>query len=56
MPVFVFVTIFGVVALPARRGWVGHPEESAGQGNVVGPVGIGEEAVDDAKALLDHLA
>ena len=43
IPVFVVATIFGVIARPARRSWVG--EEPAGQCNVVGPVGIGEEAV-----------
>src|SRR5205085_3156835 len=45
IPVFVVVTIFGVIARPARRSWVGYGEEPAGQCNVVGPVGIGEEAV-----------
>src|SRR3989440_4265693 len=45
IPVFVVATIFGVIARPARRSWVGYGEESAGQCNVVGPVGIGEEAI-----------
>src|SRR5256884_1397873 len=45
IPVFVVATIFGVIARPARRSWVGYGEEPAGQCNVVGPVGIGEEAV-----------
>src|SRR5215471_5458425 len=45
IPVFVVATIFGVIARPARRSWVGYGEEAAGQCNVVGPVGIGEEAV-----------
>ena len=46
IPVFVVATIFGVIARPARRrSWVRYGEEPAGQCNVVGPVGIGEEAV-----------
>src|SRR5215471_13688159 len=45
IPVFVVATIFGVIARPARRSWVGYGEEPAGQCNVVGPVSIGEEAV-----------
>src|SRR5215471_7946823 len=45
IPVFVVATIFGVIARPARRSWVGYGEEAAGQCNVVGPVGVGEEAV-----------
>src|SRR5436190_8371400 len=45
IPVFVVATIFGVIALPARGSWVGYGEEPAGQCNVVGPVGISEEAV-----------
>src|SRR5262249_56469796 len=45
IPVFVVATIFGVIARPARWSWVGYGEEPAGQCNVVGPVGIGEEAV-----------
>src|SRR5262249_43054152 len=49
IPVFVVATIFGVIARPARRSWVGYGEEPAGQCHVVGPVGIGEEAgVTDA--------
>src|SRR5215471_980577 len=42
IPVFVVATIFGVIA---RRSRVGYGEEPAGQCNVVGPFGIGEEAV-----------
>jgi len=45
VPLAVFATVFGVVALPARRDWVGYAEEPAGQCNVVGPVGVGEQAV-----------
>jgi hypothetical protein len=45
IPLFVFVTTIGAAALAARRGWVGEAEEPAGQCEVVGPVGIGEEAV-----------
>src|SRR5215468_2954250 len=45
IPVFVVATIFGVIARPARWSWVGYGEEPAGQCNVAGPVGIGEEAV-----------
>src|SRR5207253_9131762 len=44
-PVLAVATIFGVIAGTARRSWVGYGEEPAGQCNVVGPVGIGEEAV-----------
>jgi hypothetical protein len=39
------VTIFGIVALAARRGWVGYAEKPAGQCHIAGPIGIGEEAV-----------
>src|SRR5499425_312870 len=45
IPVFIVPTIFGAIARLARRSWVGDGEEPAGQCNVVGPVGIGEEAV-----------
>ena len=45
IPLFVFATIFCVVARPARRSRVGYPEQPADQCNVVGPVGIGEQAV-----------
>src|SRR5215467_12095422 len=45
IPVFVVATIFGVIARPARQSRVGYGEEPAGQCNVVGPVGIREEAV-----------
>src|SRR5262245_40385624 len=41
----VVASIFVVIARPARRSWVGYGEEPACQCNVVGPVGIGEEAV-----------
>src|SRR6516165_5600115 len=34
-----------MIVRPARRSWVGYGEEPADQCNVVGPVGIGEEAV-----------
>src|SRR6516162_3691810 len=55
IPVFVVATIFGVIARPARRSWVGYGEEPAGQCNVVGPVGIGEEAVvTDAMKSVGH--
>jgi hypothetical protein len=40
-----FVTTIGAAALAARRGWVGEAEEPTGQCDVVGPVGVGEEAV-----------
>src|SRR5215470_5673248 len=46
IPVFVVATIFGVIARLARRRWVGYGEEQARQCNVVGPVGIGEDAVE----------
>jgi len=45
VPLVVFVTIFGAVALAARRSWVGYAEKPAGQCDIVGPIGIGEEAV-----------
>src|SRR6516162_11928125 len=45
IPVFVVASIFGVIARPARRRWVGHGEEAAGQCNIVRPSGIGEKAV-----------
>src|SRR5215472_14089198 len=45
IPVFVVATIFGVITRRARRSWLGYGEEPAGQCNVVGPAGIGEEAV-----------
>src|SRR5207302_8352528 len=38
-------TTIGAAALVARRGWVGEAEEPTGQCDVVGPVGVGEEAV-----------
>src|SRR5437868_7568417 len=44
-PLFAFVTTIGAAALAARRGWVGEAEEPTGQCDVVGPVGVGEEAV-----------
>src|SRR5438874_9485858 len=44
-PIFVVATIFGVIARRARGSWVGYGQEPADQCNVVGPVGIGEEAV-----------
>src|ERR1700751_3446510 len=45
VPLVIFVTIFGIVALAARRGWVGYAEKPAGQCDIAGPIGIGEEAV-----------
>src|SRR5215471_13521839 len=45
IPVFVVATIFCVIARRARGSWVGYGEKPAGQCNVVGAVGIGEEAV-----------
>jgi hypothetical protein len=45
VPFFVFLTTFGAVALRARWGWVGHAEELAGQCDIAGSVGLGEEAV-----------
>ena len=39
------MTSFGIVALAARRGWVGYAEKPAGQCDIAGPIGIGEEAV-----------
>src|SRR5215470_12901912 len=45
VPLVIFVTIFGIVALAARRSWVGYVEKPAGQCDIAGPIGIGEEAV-----------
>ena len=39
------MTIFAAVALAARRSWVGYAEKPAGQCDIAGPIGIGEEAV-----------
>src|SRR5205807_9222001 len=44
-PLFAFVTTIGAAALAARRGWGGEAEEPTGQCDVVGPIGVGEEAV-----------
>src|SRR5262249_57199935 len=57
IPVFVVATIFGVIARPARRSWVGYGEEPAGQRHVVCPGGIGEEAVvtDAMKSVRDPM-
>jgi hypothetical protein len=41
----VFVTIFGSVALSARRGWIGYAEELTGQCDIAGPVGVGKQTV-----------
>src|SRR3984893_341870 len=45
VPLFVFVSTRGVISVAARRGWVGKAEEPAGQCDIGGPVGIGEEAI-----------
>src|SRR6185437_5585767 len=45
VPLFVFVSTRGAIALAARWGWVGCAEEPAGQCDIGGPVGIGEEAI-----------
>ena len=45
VPLLVFVSTRGVIALAARAGWVGCAEEPAGQCDIAGPVGIGEEPV-----------
>jgi hypothetical protein len=42
---FVFVTTVRAIAVSARGSWVWYAEELTGQCDVVGPVGIGEEAV-----------
>jgi len=39
------VTTIGAAALAARRRRVGYAEQPAGQCDVVGPVGVGEETV-----------
>ena len=54
---FVFVTTVSTIALSVRRSWVGCAEESTGQCNVVGPVGIGEKAVvtDAVKSVGQHM-
>ena len=41
----VFAATIGAIAAPARRGRVGYAEEPAGQCNIVGAIGVGEEAV-----------
>src|SRR6516162_2683695 len=45
VPLVVFVTMFGGGALAARRGWVGYAEKPAGECDIPGPIGIGEETV-----------
>ena len=40
-----FVRIFGAVVVPALRREVRYAEEPAGQCDIAGPVGIGEQAV-----------
>src|SRR5580692_718766 len=45
VPRLVFVSTRGVIAVAARRGWVGCAEEPAGQCDIGGSVGIGEEAI-----------
>ena len=45
IPLFVFVTTVRAIAVSARGSWVWYAEELTGQCDVVGPVGIGEEAV-----------
>src|SRR5204863_6306222 len=45
IPIFVVASIFCVIARRARGSWVGYGQEPADQCNVVGPVGIGEQAV-----------
>ena len=42
--VFVFAISSGGIVV-VRRGWVGYAEKLAGQCDVAGPIGIGEEAV-----------
>ena len=39
------MTTVSGIALSARGSWVGYAEEPTGQCDVVGPVGVGEEAV-----------
>ena len=39
------MTIFGAIALTARRRRVGYAEKLAGQCDIAGAIGIGEEAV-----------
>ena len=45
VPLLDFVSTRGVIALAARWGWVGCAEEPAGQSDIGGPVGIGEETI-----------
>jgi hypothetical protein len=45
VPRLVFVSTRGVIAVAARRGWVGCAEEPAGQCDIGGSAGIGEEAI-----------
>ena len=41
----VLAATIGAIAAPARRGRVGYAEEPAGQCDIVGAIGVGEEAV-----------
>jgi hypothetical protein len=45
IPLFVFVTTVRAIAVSAPGSRVWYAEEPAGQYDVVGPVGVGEEAV-----------
>src|SRR5437660_5564205 len=45
VPLVVVVTIFGAVALAARRRRVGYAEQPAGQCDIACPVAVGEEAI-----------
>src|SRR5437870_11854571 len=58
VPLGVFVTIFGAVALAAaRRGGVGYAEEPVGQCDIAGAVGMGKKAVvtDAVKSVGQHV-
>src|ERR1700736_1958664 len=45
VPLLVFSTAFDAIALIARRSWLACAEQLAGQCDVVGPVGVGEQAI-----------
>src|SRR5204863_9562436 len=55
--VAVCVAAFGAVAVAARRGWVGHAKELAGQCDAAGPIAAGQEAIvtDAVKPVGQHM-
>ena len=57
VPLFVCVPASGAIALAARRGWVGHAKELAGQCDAGGPIAVGQEAIvtDAVKPVGQHM-